>query len=480
MPPPYFFLNTRPPPPFFPPQASPPADPVAAANVRLAARDYRRATAIPADVAKERALLESRAYAAWCAARAADDFALFEPELTNVFAMARRVALLIEPATRTPYDVLLDEYEPGMTAARLEPIFAALEAAIVPLLALVRAKGTPPPRHPAAPAPYPKPAQAALCDAVVKALGFDTDAGRLDVSPHPFTGGTGPSDVRMTTRFKEGATLDDLAEGITGATHECGHALYEQGLPRRQAGLPVGRALSLGAHESQSLFWERCVGLSPAFSAWLAPQIAAAFPDAPAPSPAQLYASFNELKTPSYIRVEADELHYPLHIILRFRLERAVVEGRLAVADLPAAWDDAAEKMLGARPPSPAKGVLQDMHWSSVVGYFPTYVLGALAASQLFDTVVGALGGEDAVNADIEAGRFGRLKAWLNDNVHARGARDTSLDEWLTAITGRPLDAAPLITHLARKVVAVYQLDEGEAAAAVAEGLKQATALGGK
>ena len=431
-------------------------------------------------MAKERALLESRAYAAWCAARAADDFSLFETELTNVFNMARKVALLIEPSTQTPYDVLLDEYEPGMTAARLEPIFAALEAAIVPLLALVKAKGTPPPAHPAAPAPYPKPAQAALCDAMVKALGFDTDAGRLDVSPHPFTGGTGPADVRMTTRFKEGATLDDLAEGVTGAAHECGHALYEQGLPRGQAGLPAGRALSLGAHESQSLFWERCVGLSLPFSVWLAPQIAAAFPDAPAPSPAQLYASFNELKTPSYIRVEADELHYPLHIILRFRLERAVVEGKLAVADLPAAWDDAAEVALGARPPVPSKGVLQDMHWSSVVGYFPTYCLGQISACQLWEAATAALGGEAAVHADIEAGRFGRLKAWLNENVHARGARDASLDEWLTAITGRPLDAAPLIKHLARKVVTVYKLDEGEAAAAVAEGLKQAAALGGK
>jgi len=199
------------------------------ATVRLASRDYRRASALPASLVRAKAELESRAYAAWAAARAADDFSLFAPALGETFSMAKECAALIDPSNPNPYDVLLDEYEIGMTGARVETLFATLQAGLVPLLRLIKDAGTPPPMAPDAPAPYPVAAQAALCDAVVKAVGFDVNAGRLDVSPHPFTGGTGPFDVRMTTRFKEGASLDELAEGVTGAVHEAGHALYEQG-----------------------------------------------------------------------------------------------------------------------------------------------------------------------------------------------------------------------------------------------------------
>lgn len=395
-------------------QAAPPADDKwAAANVRLAAKDYKRATAIPAQLAKDKAALESKAYNAWVAARSADDFSKFAPALKEVFDMATQIAKLVDPA-KDPYDVMLDEFEPGCTAARLEPIMAAVEAAVVPLLKLVKEQGTPPPPPPVAPQPYDKDAQAKLCASLATALGFDTDAGRLDVSPHPFTGGS-PGDVRMTTRYKIGPSLDHLAEGVTGTTHETGHALYEMSLAKNadQSALPAGRALSLGAHESQSLLYERCLSLSRPFCAFLAPRINAAFPDQPPIDAETLFLSLNEIKTPSYIRVEADELHYPLHIILRFRIERALVDGSLKVEDLPAAWNEASQRLLGVTPPSAAKGCLQDMHNACfAIGYFPTYLSGALASAQLWETAVAALGGEDAVNADIEAGRFDRLRGW--------------------------------------------------------------------
>ena len=244
------------------------------------------------------------------------------------------------------YDSLLDDYEKGLSAARLDEIFAQLKAGLVPLLAEVRAHGTPP-DDAWLRGEFDPEVQSKLCNDIAVALGFDLGSGRLDVSVHPFTGGTHPSDVRMTTRFKR----DDVTEGITGAIHETGHSLYEQGRNPDQDGLPVSAAASMGVHESQSLLWERMVGLSVPFAAYLLPRLAAAFPALPAgdKSAADLYAAVNKVRVPSMIRVESDELTYGLHIVLRYELERALVEGGVAVGDLPRLWNQvraAAQRVL--------------------------------------------------------------------------------------------------------------------------------------
>jgi carboxypeptidase Taq len=262
-------------------------DPWRTANVREARRAYGKAVAIPEDMAAAKAALESEGYAAWVSARKASDFQAFAPVLERIVEMERSVAALVAPvvaasagraALAEPYDALLDAYEKGCTAARLEVVFASLKAGLLPLLQAVREQGTPPDvALLSAGAPFDTAAQAKLCGEIAVALGFDVSAGRLDVSVHPFTGGAGPEDVRMTTRFKAG----DLAEGLTGCIHETGHALYEQGRPGgAQTGLPASAALSMGAHESQSLLWERHVGLSLPFAKWLAPRLGAAFQDA--------------------------------------------------------------------------------------------------------------------------------------------------------------------------------------------------------
>lgn len=262
-------------------------DPWRTANLREARRSYGKAVAIPEDMAAEKAALESEGYSTWVAARGANEFASFAPVLEKIVAMEQAIAARVAPVVAAangksevaePYDALLDAYEKGSTAAQLEVVFAALKAGLIPLLRAVREKGTPPDTAPLTQgAPFDTAAQAKLCEEIAVALGFDLNAGRLDVSVHPFTGGCGPPDVRMTTRFKE----TDLSEGLTGAIHETGHALYEQGRPSSdQEGLPASGALSMGAHESQSLLWERHVGLSLPFAKWLAPRLGQAFPAA--------------------------------------------------------------------------------------------------------------------------------------------------------------------------------------------------------
>lgn len=457
-----------------------------AASIREARRAFARATALPEDVVAEKAALESEGYAAWAAARRSNDFPAFAPVLERIVALERRVAALLAPGVAAPgggglaepYDALLDGYEKGCTAARLDVLFSALKAGLIPLLAAVRGPQATAPDTGllSAGAPYDTAAQAALCEEVAVALGFDTAAGRLDVSVHPFTGGAGPGDVRMTTRFKPG----DLVEGLTGAVHETGHALYEQALPAGPdaRGLPIAAALSMGAHESQSLLWERHVGLSLPFARWLAPRLGAAFPAAwggGGPDPLALWRALNAVRAPedSLVRVEADELTYPAHVLLRFGLERAFINGSLAVADIPAAWAEASQALLGVVPPTDTLGCLQDVHWGggAAGGYFPTYLLGAAAAAQLWEAAGRAMPG---LEADVEAGRFAPLRAWLREGVHERGSAPASLDALLAEATGGPLSVAPLLRHLAAKYGAVYQLPPGVADAAIAPGLAAA------
>lgn len=287
------------------------------------------------------------------------------------------------------------------------------------------------------------------------ALGFDLEKGRLDVSVHPFTGGAHPTDVRMTTRFKP----NEFKEGLTGAIHETGHALYEQGRNPQYDGLPVSQAAGMAVHESQSLLWERMVGLSQPFAAYLLPKLKAAFPGVlpDDKTPEDLYAALNVVKERSMIRVEADEVTYPLHIILRFEIEQALVEGSLDVDDVPEVWRQKMVEYLGIEPSDDAEGCLQDMHWScGLAGYFPTYSLGAMAAVQIFQAAQAAL---PDLDAEIAAGNFGTLRAWLREKIHEVGSLYPTADELLVAVTGKPLEPEVFLTYLKQKYSKLYKLD---------------------
>ncbi|CAK0875306.1 unnamed protein product, partial [Prorocentrum cordatum] len=329
------------------------------ATVREAARAYRKATCIPDDLVRREADLSSRAYQGWVQARQEKRWELFSPLLREWVELRRQRAALIDPS-RPAYDVLADDYDPGLTGQRVSEVFGRVRDGLVPLLKSIRERGEKPDTA-WLQGDFDTSKQADLCKDVAVALGFDLQNGRLDVSVHPFTGGAHPTDVRMTTRFKP----DDITEGLTGAIHETGHALYEQGRNLEHDGLPVSAAAGMAIHESQSLLWERMVGLSRPFAAYLLPKLQAQFPDAFAGrAPEELYVAMNAVKEVSMIRVEADEVTYPMHVILRFEIEKGLVEGSVDPDDVPALWNEKMREYLGVEPEDDAQGCLQDLHWS--------------------------------------------------------------------------------------------------------------------
>eukprot|EP00873_Tetraselmis_striata_P036931 jgi/Tetstr1/457195/TSEL_043844.t1 len=430
-----------------------------AAVVREAASDYKKLTAISKGMAEKMARLESEGYQAWIAARQADDFSKFAPVLQEWVELVREKCAIIDP-TRPAYDVCLDDFEKGMTAARLDTIFATVRSGLVPLIKELKEGGTAPDRS-FLQGEWDVDAQASLCKDVAMDLGFNTNMGRLDVSVHPFTGGSHPTDVRMTTRFK----ANDVMEGLTGTIHETGHALYEQGRNLEYDGLPVNRAAGMGIHESQSLLWERMVALGEPFSRYLHPKLAATFPAMlEGRSQADLYAAMNVMNEKSMIRVESDEITYPLHIILRYELEKGLIEGSIEVKDLPKLWNEKMAEYLGCEPASDAEGVLQDVHWSAgAFGYFPTYSLGAMAACQIYKEAARCL---PSLQDDIAAGNFEPLKTWLNQNIHEVGSLYATGDDLLKAVTGSKLDPQVYLNHLTSKYSVAYGLcsaEQGEA-----------------
>jgi len=394
-----------------------------------------------------------------------------------------------------------------MGSERIDALFAEVETALVPLIKSVLASEHQPSGDPLSPrsspengndddgdatwpALFPLRAQEALNRAVVEAMGFDFCTGRVDVSVHPFTTSFGPNDVRITSRFSE----QEWYQGLAGSVHECGHALYESQL--RDTALPVDRALSMGVHESQSLFWERHVGLSRAFWTWCGPLVRRhlfALPPASSegggtatePQPRgvvdsvkdeALFGAVNRVSR-GLIRVEADELTYPMHVILRYRLEREILEGKLSTSELPGAWAQGLKSLLGDDlvVPDDAQGCLQDVHWSSLaVGYFPTYLLGAMMAAQLdhylrHDEAFRAahapscLSPEEAeegdvVDALVRRGEFSPLKAWLKEKVHDKGSEPKSMDDLLLEEFGEPLNATYFLEYLTKKYSDIYQL----------------------
>ena len=411
--------------------------------VKAARRDFDRATKLPAGLVTEKARLSSEAYHAWAAARAARDFSAFAPFLERHLAIARREAELLGYGDR-PYDLAIDRHDPGLGAAQVDALFARLRAGLVPLArridvraAAAQARG----EGPVALKGFDLAAQRRLVREVTARLGFDYERGRLDVSLHPFCEGSG-DDVRLTTRFDADHPLDALYSSI----HEAGHGMYEQGLPREHAGTALGVAAGMAVHESQSRLWENQVARSRAFWRWLEPAFRAAFPGPLAGvSGDQLHAAANAVEPGGMIRVDADEVHYNLHILLRFELEKRLFAGSLAVAALPAAWDDLSEELLGRRPAHAGEGVLQDVHWSGgAFGYFPSYTLGNMIAAQLWAAAKTRLPG---LEADFERGEFGRLLGWLRSEVHAHGRREDAFALTRRA-TGAELGPEALLAYL--------------------------------
>ena len=417
------------------------------AAIRLMADDYRKQARLPARLVTELARTCVDAQHAWAAARAESSWPLLAPWLEKVFALKREQAACQRPDL-DPYDSLMDDYEPGGRWTVVAERFARLREAIVPM---VRACVESPRRPDDAlmRRRYPLDAQRRFVRAVAEQIGFDFDRGRLDTTDHPFCSTMGPDDCRITTRWDE----HFLPTALFGVLHEAGHGLYEQGLPRDWFGLPPGEAASLGIHESQSRLWENLVGRSPEFWEWCFPLAREAFPDALGDATAAAVHESLLAVEPSFIRVEADEVTYNLHVMLRFDLERAVIHGELPVADLPAAWNERFEKDFGRRPPSDAQGVLQDIHWSAgLVGYFPTYTLGNIFSAQL---MVAANREIPGLMRQIAAGQFADLLGWLRRKVHSSG-RTLESEPLVVQASGEPVSERWLVESLGRRYGAAH------------------------
>lgn len=427
------------------------ADETIAANLREIRRDFDRATKIPSSLVKEMSETNSLAMEAWREARARDEFERFRPFLERQLELNRAKAECWgRPASGELYDALLDDFEPGTSAASLEAVFAPLRAELSRLLQAL-ADSPSPADDSIFRAPIPVAEQHACNVDLVRTLGFDGDAGRLDTSTHPFSTGLGPGDTRITTRYREDALLD----AIGSTMHEVGHALYEQGLPKAEAlGQPLAEPLGLGIHESQSRLWENHVGRSREFCGWLIGDLRRRFAIHASRTRDELYAAFNTVR-PNLIRVESDEATYHFHIMLRFDLERAMLRGDLPTADLPEAWNRRIKSDLDLDVPDDARGCLQDVHWSmGAIGYFPTYTLGSLHAAQIWEA---ALRDEPGLPGQIERGEFRTLLDWLRDRVHRHGRRYTAA-ELCERITGRAMSHEPLIRHLDAKLRPLYRI----------------------
>ena len=411
------------------------------ANVHEMRRAWQRARALPEALVAEFSRASSRCEQLWRKARPANDWAGVEDALDRVMALARERAQGLAAALNMhPYDALMDGYEPGLNRALLDPLFARLTAELPAIID--RAIATQPKPLPLA-GPFPAARQEALGRMLMERLGFDFARGRLDLTHHPFCGGD-PDDVRVTTRHNE----EDFLESMFAVLHETGHAMYEQGLPEAWRAQPVGESGGMALHESQSLFMEMQVCRGPAFLDFAAPLIRQALgrsAEDPAWSAGNLHRAATRVQR-SRIRVQADETTYPLHVILRYELEQALIDGELQVRDLPEAWNARSKALLDLNlGDNHRDGCLQDVHWyGGIVGYFPTYTLGAVAAAQLFQAAAAAL---PDLHETIREGNFAPLLAWLRRNVHAiASSRDTAAI--IAQATGAPLGVEAFLRHL--------------------------------
>ncbi len=416
------------------------------ANLREIRRVWTVDTALPSELVEASSKAISACEMRWRQARADADFTGLLPYLAEVLNLQRQIGRAKgEKLGLSPYDALLNDYEPGGRSAKIDALFDDLAAFLPGFTQEALAVQARRPVQPALEGPFATETQRALGLKFMAALGYDFERGRLDISTHPFCGGA-DNDVRITTRYDEA----DFTKALMGVLHETGHALYEQGRPQGYLNQPVGAARGMSLHESQSLLMEMQACRSRQFLAYAAPLMRESFGGAgPAWESEAMWHRYTRVE-PGFIRVDADEVTYPAHVILRYRLEKALIADEMPLAELPAAWNAGMKSLLGVTVPNDRLGCLQDIHWpSGGWGYFPTYTLGAMTAAQIFDAACKA---ESAILPGIGKGDFSPLVGWLRANIHGKGSL-LPTDDLLTEATGRPLDAAVFKAHLRRRYV---------------------------
>ncbi|WP_114577456.1 carboxypeptidase M32 [Saliphagus sp. LR7] len=418
------------------------------AVVRETRREYDRATTVPEELVTEISETTSNAHPVWMEAREEDEFSTFAPTLEKLVSLKREYAEHIDPDA-DPYAVLFADYEPYLDLETAERVLTRLREELVPLISAIDDSDTEIETD-AFSGEFDDDTQEELARDALDTLGYDWDRGRIDTAPHPFSSGT-QFDARVTTRFDE----EDLLGSITSTIHEFGHANYTLGLPDEGYGTPLGEARDLTVHESQSRLWENHVGRSEAFWERFLPQVRERFPEVEA-TPREAYESANQVYDDNLIRVEADELTYHLHIVIRFEIERDLIAGDLDVEEVPEVWNDKYEEYLGVRPETDAEGCLQDIHWShGSFGYFPTYSLGSVLAAQLYDAATDAVGD---VDSRVREGEFDELNGWLRENVHRHGKRYTT-PELIERATGKAYSADDFLAYAKAKYGELYDLE---------------------
>ncbi|MCU0432692.1 MAG: carboxypeptidase M32 [Bacteroidia bacterium] len=423
-------------------------DEVQRCNVKYVNKQYQRALKLPREFVVEMSHTVSEALSVWQQAKPAGNFEAFAPHLEKIVNLKRRECELLG-YTAHPYDALLDEFEPGLTTAEVEQLFADVRKDLVPFVKQIAQQA--PHSDELLKKHYPKDKQFAFSETLLRIIGFDFGTGRQDISLHPFTINFGATDVRVTTKIDE----HNLSDMLTGTIHEGGHALYEQGLPANGYGLPSGEYVSLGIHESQSRLWENNVGRSLEFCKAIMPQLQAAFPEQMnGHSANDLFQALNVVR-PSLIRIMADELTYHFHIMVRFETEKALIEGSLAVKDVPGFWNSRVREYLGIDVPHHGAGCLQDVHWShGSLGYFPTYSIGSFYAAQFFAAAEKQI---DGLHEQIERGELKSLLQWLREHIHRHG-KQYSARELCERITGEPLSFSYFMQYARKKYGSLYQL----------------------
>jgi carboxypeptidase Taq len=430
-------------------EASLPHDSDEASLIRVARKDYEKAVRVPVELRAEMTRTAALARQAWVGARQASDFSRFLPHLQKNIELKHKYIECFDEAD-APYDILLDDFEPEMKTAQVNAVFADLKAELVPLIAAIRER-----QEAVSDAclhgHFPVDRQRAFCLTLLERFGFSSDAWRLDPTVHPFASNSATQDIRITTRYYQ----DFINPALFGSMHEFGHGLYEHQVSPALERTPLCRGASMALHESQSRMWENLVGRSRPFWEFMYPKLQAAFPEQFGGVEMEtFYRAINKVQ-PSFIRVEADEATYSLHIILRFELEQAILAGEIALRDLPAAWNVRFKDYFGLDVPTDADGVLQDVHWSGgMIGYFPTYALGSIVACQIWEKIRADL---PDLHDQFTRGEFTALREWLKTHLHQHGRKFTPM-ETLQLVVGGPIDVKPFVRYLKRKFGEIYNL----------------------
>ena len=420
-------------------------------NIREARREYEMETKVPKNLVMDLAEHSSKGHHVWVKARSENKFSDFAPILSKLVELKKRWAEYVSPELQS-YDANIDLYERGTTMADITPVFETLKAELIPLIRDIQESDYKPDTSFLS-GEFSIEKQETLGRKISEDMGFAFDCGRMDVSVHPFCGGSHPTDVRITTRYR----TDNFIESLYAVIHETGHGLYEQGRMKEGRDLPVSEALTMGIHESQSLFWERMIAQSPAFCNRYLPLIAKTFPKTFKDIEwKHLYEAVN-VSEPSFIRVEADEVTYPMHVILRYEIERGLFDGSIDINTLPELWNSKMKEYLGIEPPTDTLGVLQDTHWSGAAfGYFPSYTLGAIYASQFYQILQKEKPG---LEKEIESGNLTIIREWLNQKIHKKG-RLLSVSELVNQVTGDSLNPTVFLDYLNTKYRKIYKLDQ--------------------